>query len=74
MIEILEKSKTLPTKVKLLLKKGVRMTAPFSVEIGEEVNLDKIDASLIIYGAARIKGEQTLISPNVKLGYEAPVS
>ncbi|HOS09136.1 MAG TPA: UDP-N-acetylglucosamine pyrophosphorylase [Smithellaceae bacterium] len=73
MIEILEKSKTLPTKVKLLLKKGVRMTAPFSVEIGEEVNLDKIDASLIIYGAARIKGEQTLISPNVKLGYEAPV-
>jgi len=58
----------------MLLKKGVRMTAPFSVEIGEEVNLEKIDASLVVYGAARIRGENTLISPGVKLGLEAPVA
>ncbi|MGP8153072.1 MAG: hypothetical protein ACLQBQ_02845 [Smithella sp.] len=50
------------------------MTAPFSVEIGDEVNLEKISGSLIIYGAARIYGENTLISPDVKLGYEAPVA
>ncbi len=42
------------------------MTAPFSVEIGEEVNLDKIDVSSIIW-RGKDKGEQTLISPNVKL-------
>ena len=74
MAEILERTDTLPARVNMLLKKGVRMTAPFSVEIGEEVNLEKIDASLIIYGAARIRGEKTLISPGVKLGLEAPVT
>jgi hypothetical protein len=65
---------TLPEKVIGLLKKGVRMTAPFSVEIGDEVNLSRISGSLVIYGAARIYGKNTLISPNVKLGYEAPVT
>jgi hypothetical protein len=65
---------TLPQKVICLLKKGVRMTAPFSVEIGDEVNPEKIAGSSIIYGAARIYGENTLICPDVKLGYEAPVT
>ncbi|HUN54055.1 MAG TPA: UDP-N-acetylglucosamine pyrophosphorylase [Smithella sp.] len=50
------------------------MTAPFSVEIGDEVNPERISGSLIIYGAARIYGRNTLISPDVKLGYEAPVT
>jgi hypothetical protein len=50
------------------------MTAPFSVEIGKEVNPERIDSSLIIYGAARICGENTLIAQDVKLGYEAPVN
>jgi UDP-N-acetylglucosamine/UDP-N-acetylgalactosamine diphosphorylase len=50
------------------------MTNPFSVEIGKEVNLDKIADSVTIYGAARIYGEETLIAQDVKLGYEAPVT
>ncbi|MCX5848842.1 MAG: hypothetical protein NTW65_05290 [Deltaproteobacteria bacterium] len=50
------------------------MTAPFSVEIGDEVNLERISGSLTIYGAARIYGKNTLIAPDVKLGYEAPVT
>jgi UDP-N-acetylglucosamine/UDP-N-acetylgalactosamine diphosphorylase len=50
------------------------MTAPFSVEIGEEVNPERIAGSLIIYGSARIYGENILIGQNVKLGYEAPVT
>ena len=65
---------TLPDKVEALLKKGVRMTNPFSVEIGNEVNLDKIADSVTIYGAARIYGEETMIAQNVQLGYEAPVT
>lgn len=74
MTRAIKKNATIPEKVNFLLKKGVRMTAPFSVEIGEEVDLKRIDGSLIIYGAARIYGDNTLISPGVKLGYEAPVS
>ncbi len=74
MTRAFKKNLNLPEKVTCLLKKGVRMTAPFSVEIGEEVNPDRIDGSLIIYGAARICGENTLIAQDVKLGYEAPVN
>ena len=67
-------NKSLPDKVEALLKKGVRMTNPFSVEIGKEVNLNKIDGSVTIYGAARIYGAETLIARDVQLGYEAPVT
>jgi hypothetical protein len=74
MTRTIKKTVTLPQKVISLLKKGVRMTAPFSVEIGDEVNPERISGSLIIYGAARIYGRNTLISPDVKLGYEAPVT
>jgi hypothetical protein len=74
MTRTIKKTVNLPEKVICLLKKGVRMTAPFSVEIGDEVNPEKISGSLIIYGAARIYGKNTLISADVKLGYEAPVT
>ncbi len=70
----IKKTVTLSPKVICLLKKGVRMTAPFSVEIGDEVNPERIADSSIIYGAARIYGENTLISPEVKLGFEGPVT
>jgi hypothetical protein len=69
-----KKNINLPDNVEALLKKGVRMTNPFSVEIGKEVNLDKIAGSVTIYGAARICGEETLIAQDTKLGYEAPVT
>lgn len=74
MTRTIKKTVTLPPKVNGLLKKGVRMTAPFSVEIGDEVDPDRISGSLTIYGAARIGGKDTSISRNVKLGYEAPVT
>jgi UDP-N-acetylglucosamine/UDP-N-acetylgalactosamine diphosphorylase len=74
MTRTIKKTAILPEKVICLLKKGVRMTAPFSVEIGDEVNPERIADSSIIYGAARIYGENTLIAPDVKLGYEAPVT
>src|SRR4030066_1540483 len=74
MTKAIKKNATIPEKVSFLLKKGVRMMSPYSVEIGEEVDLKRIDGSLIIYGAARIYGDTTLISSGVKLGYEAPVT
>jgi UDP-N-acetylglucosamine/UDP-N-acetylgalactosamine diphosphorylase len=65
---------TLPPQIISLLKKGVRMTNPFSVEIGAEVNPERIAGSVTIYGGARIGGENTLIAENVRLGYETPVT
>ncbi|HRS97028.1 MAG TPA: UDP-N-acetylglucosamine pyrophosphorylase [Smithella sp.] len=69
-----KKEAKLPARVMDLLKKGVRMTAPFSVEIGDEVDPAKISKSLVIYGPARISGSNTFIAENVKLGFEAPVT
>ncbi len=74
MAGVVKKTLTLPQNITSLLKKGVRMANPFSVEISDEVNLENIAGSLIIYGAARIWGENTLIAEDVKLGYEAPVT
>jgi UDP-N-acetylglucosamine/UDP-N-acetylgalactosamine diphosphorylase len=59
--------------VKKLLKKGVRMPNPFSVEIGEEVDTDRVSAfGVTLYGGTRITGENTFIGEGVTLGEEAP--
>ena len=58
-----------------MVKKGVRFTAPFSVEIGEEVSLERISGrGVVIYGGAKIYGVKTLISAGVKIGYEGPAT
>ena len=65
----------LPDKLDALLKKGVRMTNPFSVDIGNEVNVDQISGKgVTIYPGSRIYGSKTVISSGCQLGYEAPVT
>ncbi len=62
-------------KIEQLLQKGVVITNPETVQIGDEVRLDRIAGDgVIFYGGCRIFGEKTLIMPGVKLGYEGPVT
>ena len=62
-------------KIEELVEKGVRMDAPGSVEIGDEVDLSRISGDGVrIYSGCRIFGADTLILPGVQLGYEAPVT
>jgi len=62
-------------KVKALLEKGIYIPNPYSIYIGEEVNIDLISGEKVeIYPGCRIYGEKTVISKGVKLGYEAPVT
>jgi UDP-N-acetylglucosamine/UDP-N-acetylgalactosamine diphosphorylase len=62
-------------KIEKLIDKGVRIDAPESVEIGEEVDPSRISGNGVrIYSGCRIFGADTLILPEVKLGYEAPVT
>ena len=57
-----------------LLNKGVRMPNPFSVEIGEEVDTERISAKgVAFFGGTRITGGNSFIGPGVALGAEAPV-
>ncbi|MBW2096466.1 MAG: hypothetical protein JRI80_16455 [Deltaproteobacteria bacterium] len=60
---------------KALLRKGVDIPQPESVEIGPEVNPDRISGDgVVLHAGSRIFGTRTLILPGVKLGDEGPVT
>jgi len=61
--------------VERLIARGVCITTPTAVEIGPEVDLDRIsDQGVVIHGGCRIFGEDTYIGAGVRLGAEAPVT
>ena len=63
------------SKVNQLVKKGVHIPNPQSVDIGKEVDLERISTdSVAIYSGCKIYGRDTLILRGAKLGYEAPVT
>ncbi|MBN2439099.1 MAG: UDP-N-acetylglucosamine pyrophosphorylase [Deltaproteobacteria bacterium] len=61
--------------VEKLLARGVRIPNPFSVDVGEEVDPERISTNgVVLYTGTKISGAKTLISSGVKLGSEAPVA
>lgn len=61
-------------KVLELLNKGVRVWHPGSVDIGDEVDTERIAGKGVeIFAGARIYGSETLICKGAKLGEEGPV-
>ncbi len=62
-------------KIKILMEKGVEIPCPDSVEIGDDVNPEKISGNgVVFHGGTKIFGKSTFISKGVKLGYEGPVT
>ncbi|HUV50421.1 MAG TPA: hypothetical protein VMW78_05310 [Anaerolineae bacterium] len=62
-------------KIENLIKKGVKIPNPGGVEIGDDVNIDRISGNgTIIYSGCKIFGSSTLIAHGAKLGYEGPVT
>ena len=62
-------------KIQKLIGKGVRITAPESVEIGDDIDPDRISGdNVVIHAGCRIFGKSTLILPGTCLGAEAPVT
>ncbi|NWH06332.1 UDP-N-acetylglucosamine pyrophosphorylase [Desulfobacter latus] len=62
-------------RIQRLLDKGVRIMNPHSVEIGAEVDLERISGSNVtIHSGCKILGATTLILDGARLGYEAPVT
>ncbi|MFH1331294.1 MAG: UDP-N-acetylglucosamine pyrophosphorylase [Actinomycetota bacterium] len=58
-----------------LLRKGVDIPNPLSLDIGSEVDPDRISGGgVTIYPGCRIYGGKTVISAGVKLGAEGPVT
>jgi len=62
-------------KIEQLIRKGVNIPTPLTIDVGDEVNIDQISAKGVkIYPGCRIYGEKTVISAGVQLGHEAPVT
>jgi bifunctional UDP-N-acetylglucosamine pyrophosphorylase/glucosamine-1-phosphate N-acetyltransferase len=62
-------------KVIELMEKGVTIPNPFSLDIGEEIRVDRISGEgVVLYPGTKIYGAKTLICRGTKLGYEAPVT
>jgi UDP-N-acetylglucosamine/UDP-N-acetylgalactosamine diphosphorylase len=62
-------------KIQKLIDKGVRIVVPESVEIGEDVDPDRISGdNVVIHSGCRIIGRSTLILQGARLGYEGPVT
>jgi len=58
-----------------LIKKGVDIPNPLTIDIGDEVGIDQISGKGVrIYPGCRIYGEHTVISSGSQIGYEAPAT
>src|SRR5512136_1576334 len=65
---------TISPAVQRLLDRGVVLPSPYSVEVDESVNPDRIAPGVIIHTGCRISGAKTSIGPGSELGGEAPVT
>jgi bifunctional UDP-N-acetylglucosamine pyrophosphorylase / glucosamine-1-phosphate N-acetyltransferase len=64
-----------PHIIETLVSKGVVIPNPGSVEIGEEVNPERISGNgVVIHAGCKIFGKNTLILDGARLGYEAPAT
>jgi len=64
----------IPMSVQRLLDRGVVIPSPFSVEVDESVDPDRIAAGVIVHTGCRIAGAETSIGPGSELGREAPAA
>lgn len=62
-------------KVEALIAKGVRIPNPWTVDIDDDVNVDRISGTnVVIHPGCRIRGGRTVISAGCALGAEAPMT
>ena len=62
-------------KIVMLVNKGVDIPNPWTLDIGNEVDPERISGNgVTIYPGCRIYGKNTVISAGAKIGYEGPVT
>jgi bifunctional UDP-N-acetylglucosamine pyrophosphorylase/glucosamine-1-phosphate N-acetyltransferase len=63
------------TKIARLIAKGVRVACPESIEIGAEVDIDRISGNgVTIHAGSKIFGDATIILNDAIIGFEAPAT
>jgi UDP-N-acetylglucosamine/UDP-N-acetylgalactosamine diphosphorylase len=62
-------------KIVQLINKGIDLPNPLTLDIGEDVSIDRISAKKVrIYPGCRIYGKDTVISSGAQIGREGPVT
>ena len=61
-------------KVQALLNRGVILPCPASVEVGDDVDPQRIAPDAIIHTGCKILGAKTAIGPGCEIGQEAPAT
>jgi bifunctional UDP-N-acetylglucosamine pyrophosphorylase / glucosamine-1-phosphate N-acetyltransferase len=62
-------------KVAALERQGVRIPAPESIEIGDEVKLEQVRGpGTVLHAGTKLYGEDLLILPGARIGYEEPAT
>jgi UDP-N-acetylglucosamine/UDP-N-acetylgalactosamine diphosphorylase len=62
-------------KIVELIRKGVDIPNPLTLDIGDEVNADRISGKGVrLYPGCRIYGDKTIISEGAHIGFEAPAT
>jgi bifunctional UDP-N-acetylglucosamine pyrophosphorylase/glucosamine-1-phosphate N-acetyltransferase len=62
-------------KIQQMIRKGVAVPNPLTLDIGEEVDIERISGNgVTIYPGCRIYGAKTVIASGAQLGYEGPVT
>jgi UDP-N-acetylglucosamine/UDP-N-acetylgalactosamine diphosphorylase len=62
-------------KIVRIINKGVDIPNPLTLDIGDEVSVDRISGTgVALYPGSRIYGAKTVISAGVQLGKEGPVT
>jgi len=61
-------------RLALLLDRGVQMPCPETVEVGPEIELERIAPGVILHAGTKLLGAKTSLAAGVRLGLEGPVT
>jgi UDP-N-acetylglucosamine/UDP-N-acetylgalactosamine diphosphorylase len=74
-MKVMEQMPRCYERVLELIRRGVDIPNPLTLDIGEEVDLERISATGVrFYPGCRIYGAKTVISRGSRIGYEGPVT
>jgi UDP-N-acetylglucosamine/UDP-N-acetylgalactosamine diphosphorylase len=63
------------SKVNQLIAKGVQIPNPQSVEIGDDIDPDRISGiNVILHNGSKLFGAQTYVADGARIGYEGPAT
>jgi bifunctional UDP-N-acetylglucosamine pyrophosphorylase/glucosamine-1-phosphate N-acetyltransferase len=61
--------------INALMQKGVRIPCPYSIEIGDDVDVRRISGyGIVLHSGTKLFGAQTTIGSGAVLGYESPLT